>query len=178
MQILMIWVAFMVISISSDITIDIDETTIVVENGRAYLAEVDGQGKVIKRFIEVPEYFDSEKSHEEKVAAAKKKYDILKKHQIDQIRFVPFDGSFDRLDEQAVANLHHVAGHYRQTYANQITITAAKRTGNEEVLEKMLNDVILVLRSLDVPESDITIEYKQDQSNEALQFVRIQSQLK
>jgi hypothetical protein len=178
MQIVMFWVAFLAITIPSDVTSDIDKTTIVVENGRAYLAEVDDRGTVIKRFIEVPEYFESEKSHDEKVAAAKKKYEILKKHQIDQIRFVPFDGSFDRLDEQAVANLHHIAGHYRQTYANEITVTAAKRKGNEEVLEKMINDVILVLRSLDVPEEDITIDYKYDQSDEPLQFVRIQSKLK
>jgi len=159
MQIVVIWLAFMAIALPSDITTDIDETTIIVENGRAYLAEVNEEGKVVKRFIEVPEYFDSEKSHEEKVAAAKKKYNILKKHQIDQIRFVPFDGSFERLDEQAVANLHHIAGHYRQTYANEITVTAAKRPGNEEVLDKMINDVISVLKSLDVPESAITIDF-------------------
>ncbi len=177
MQIVVIWLAFMAIALPSDITTDIDETTIIVENGRAYLAEVNEEGKVVKRFIEVPEYFDSEKSHEEKVAAAKKKYNILKKHQIDQIRFVPFDGSFERLDEQAVANLHHIAGHYRQTYANEITVTAAKRPGNEEVLDKMINDVISVLKSLDVPESAITIDFKQDQSKDPLQFVRIQSQL-
>ena len=126
----------------------------------------------------MPEYFDSEKSHEEKVAAAKKKYEILKKHQLDQIRFVPFDGSFDRLDEQSVANLHHIAGHYKQTYANEIKVTAAKRPGNAAVLEKMVNDVLLVLASLDVPEEDITIEYKHDQSDEPLQFIRIQSQFK
>jgi len=169
MQIVVIWLAFMAIALPSDITTDIDETTIIVENGRAYLAEVNEEGKVVKRFIEVPEYFDSEKSHEEKVAAAKKKYNILKKHQIDQIRFVPFDGSFERLDEQAVANLHHIAGHYRQTYANEITVTAAKRPGNEEVLDKMINDVISVLKSLDVPESAITIDFKQDQSKDPLQ---------
>lgn len=178
MHTLLIWVAFMALAIPSDTTIDISTMTIVVENGRAYLAEVDEDGKVIERFLEVPEYFDSEKSHDEKVAAAKKKYEILKKHELDQIRFVPFDGSSDRLDEQSVANLHHIAGHYRQTYANEIRVTAAKRPGNAAVLEKMVNDVLLVLASLDVPEEDITIEYKHDQSNESLQFIRIQSQLK
>jgi len=155
-----------------------DETTIVVENGKAYLADVDEAGKVVKRYLEVPEYFESEKSHEEKVEAAKKKYEILKKHQIDQIRFVPFDGTFDRLDETAVANLHHVAGHYRQTYANDILVTAAKREGNEEVLEKMIADVVFVLRSLEVSQEDITIEYKYDKGDEPLQFVKIQSRLK
>ncbi len=178
MQLIMLWFAFLAIATPVEGNITTDETTIVVENGKAYLAAIDIDGKIIKKFIEVPEYFDSEKSHEEKVEAAKKKYEILKKHQIDQIRFVPFDGSFERLNEQAVSNLHHVAGHYRQTYANEILVTAAKRNGNEEVLEKMIADIVFVLRSLEVAEEDITIDYKYDKGDEPLQFVKIQSRLK
>ena len=178
MQIIMFWFSFLAITTPVEANINTDETTIIVVNGKAYLAVIDTDGTIIKRCLEVPEYFDSAKSHEEKVEAAKIKYEILKKHQIDQIRFVPFDGSFERLNEQAVSNLHHVAGHYRQTYANDILVTAAKRSGNEEVLDKMIADIIFVLRSLDVAEEDITIDYKYDKGDEPLQFVKIQSRLK
>lgn len=155
-----------------------DETTIIIENGKAILADIDEEGHVVKRYLEVPEYFDSEKTHIEKVAAAKKKYEILKKHQIDQIRFIPFDGSFVQLDGNAMSHLNHVANHYRQTYANQVKITAAKRTDNTPILDKLISDVVFVLRSYNVSEEDIVIEYKNDKGDEPLQFVKVQSSLK
>ncbi len=155
-----------------------DETTIIIENGKAILADVDKNGEVVKRYLEVPEYFESEKSHDEKVKAAKKKYEILKKHQIDQIRFIPFDGTFEKLDQNAMTHLHHVANHYKQTYANQIKITAAKRADNTPILDHLLDDVVFVLRSLNVAEEDIEVVYKNDKGDEPLQFVKVQSSLK
>jgi hypothetical protein len=155
-----------------------DKTTIVVLEGKALLVDVDDNGDVIRRYMEVPEYFESKKDHEEKVVAAKKKYEILKKHQIDQIRFIAFDNSFDKLDENAMKHLQDVALHYQQTYANQVIITAARRNSNAELLGKMISDVDFVLQSLGVAKEDIEVVYKNDKGNEPLQFVKVQSNLR
>lgn len=164
---------------SADLVVNLgDKTTIVVIEGKALLVDVDDNGNVVRRYMEVPEYFVSEKNHDEKVEAAKKKYEILKKHQIDQIRFIAFDESFSQLDENAMAHLQDVANHYRQTYANQVMITAAKRNNNSDLLEKMISDVTFVLRSFGVEEADIEIIYKNDKGDEPLQFVKVQSNLR
>lgn len=155
-----------------------DKTTIVVIEGKALLVDIDDNGKVLRKYMEVPEYFASDRNHEEKVEAAKKKYEILKKHQIDQIRFIAFDESFSQLDENAMTHLQDVANHYRQTYANQVLITAAKRTNNGDLLDRMISDVTFVLRSFGVEEADIEVIYKNDKSDEPLQFVKVQSNLR
>lgn len=153
-------------------------TTILVVDGKALLVDVDRDGKVVREYMEVPEYFSSNKKHEEKVEAAKKKYEILKKHQIDQIRFIAFDQSFTTLDEAAMRHIIDVANHYAQTYANQVTITAAKRSGNNDLLDKLINDVKFVLKGYGVNENDINVVYKKDKGDMDLQFVKVMSNLR
>lgn len=155
-----------------------DKTTIIVIEGKALLVDVNENGEVIRRYMEVPEYFESKKDHEEKVIAAKKKYEILKKHQIDQIRFIAFDNSFEQLDENAMKHLQDVAIHYQQTYANQVVITAAKREANAKLLGKMITDVEFILQSFGVAQEDIEVVYKNDKGDEPMQFVKVQSNLR
>lgn len=155
-----------------------DRMTIVVIEGKAILVEVNERGEVVKKYMEVPEYFNSKKDHNEKVEAAVKKYEILKKHQIDQIRFISFDQSFDQLDDNALTHLKDISNHYKQTYANQIIITAATRANNKETLNRLIRDVKLSLATLGVAESDIIVDFKHDKSDETIQFVKVQSNLK
>lgn len=155
-----------------------DKTTILVIEGKAHLVDVNENGEVIRRYMEVPEYFESKKGHNEKVKAAKKKYEILKKHQIDQIRFIAFDSSFEKLDENAMKHLQDVAIHYQQTYANQVVITAAKRGSNSDLLETMIEDVEFILQSFGVAPEDVEVVYKNDKGDEPMQFVKVQSNLR
>ncbi len=180
MQILYFVMYFMIAGAVNNAPINgnIDDKTIVVEDGKAFLVDVDKEGRVTRRYMEVPEYFESGKKHAEKVEAAKRKYEMLKKHQVDQIRFIAFDEGFNQLDETAVAHLHDVANHYKQTYANQVTITAAKRNNNEELLQKMIDDVTFILQTLEVAKDDIEVVYKNDKGDETLQFVKVQSNLR
>lgn len=167
------------VNVDNGLLTAIDEkTTIVVIEGKALLVDVNEKGEVIRRYMEVPEYFSSKKDHEEKVEAAKKKYEILKKHQIDQIRFLAFDESFSQLDENAIKHLIDVSNHYKQTYANQVIITAAKRASNEKLLDKMIQDVEFILKSYGVAKEDIVIEFKNDKGDEPMQFVKVQSNLR
>lgn len=155
-----------------------DITTILILDGKAVLVDIDDEGHVLRKYMEVPEYFETDTKHEEKVEAAKKKYEILKKHQVDQIRFIAFDQSFSKLNETAMKHILDVASHYTQTYANEVVITAARRQNNNELLDKLIDDISFVLKAQGVAEEDITINYKEDKGELELQFVKVKSSLR
>lgn len=159
-------------------SVDADITTILILDGKAVLVDVDEEGHVTRRYMEVPEYFESNKDHSEKVEAAKKKYEILKKHQIDQIRFIAFDQTFSELNKTAMKHIVDVANHYNQTYANQVIITAARRGDNDKLLNKLVDDISFVLKGYGVAAEDIEVQYKEDKGDLDLQFVKIKSNLR
>ena len=152
--------------------------TIVILDGEAILAEVDEEGAVIKKYIAYPDYFVSNKSHEEKVEEARAHYAFLKKHQIDQIRFIAFGTEILDLDEVAVANLKDISRHYMESYANEVKITAATREDNAKAINEALNMIKFTLQTFGVPDQDIVIVYKQDVGEEPTQFIKVQSNMR
>ena len=157
---------------------DVSETTIVVVDGRALLVDVNEHGHIITTYMEVPEYFDSNKDHDTKVTEAKASYTRLTQQQMDQIRFIAVTENSEEVGDIMKMNLEDLANHYHQTYANQIQITAAKRKENNTVLEQNIQKIKNILLANDVSERDILVKYKIDLGEEPTQFIKVVSNLR
>jgi len=159
-------------------TIDRTTTTIVVIDGKALLVDLNENGEIISTYMEVPEYFSSEKDHSAKVIDAKKTYTRLTEAQLDQIRFIALADEGWDLDEFMINNISDLANHYHQTYANQIEITAARNSKNAAILSTNVERIKELLVTYDVNPDDITLNYKIDLGDEPTRFIKVSSNLK
>jgi len=153
------------------------ETTIVVVDGKALLVDVDEAGDVVTTYMEVDNYFSDAKEHDVKVEEAVIVYKKMTKLQMDQIRFIAFSQE-DELDDVMVSNLSDLSTHYKQTYANQIVITAPRNRRTAAALEVNLDKIKKVLVQFGVAERDIHIDYKIDMGDEPTRFVKVVSHLR
>ncbi|MEL6122816.1 MAG: hypothetical protein AAFR14_03770 [Bacteroidota bacterium] len=154
------------------------ETTIVVVNGRALLADVDASGKILTTYMEVDNYFDDSSDHESKVTAAKVVYKRLTEEQLDQTRFIAFSDKEGELSDVMIANLSDLSIHYKQTYANEIVITAPRNHRTADLLELNLAKIKDVLLQFGVETYDIRVDYKKDMGDEPTRFVKVVSHLR
>ena len=152
--------------------------TIVIVDGKAILADVDNEGKVITTYMEVPEYFESAKPHDIKVEEAKQQYERLSSSELDQIRFIVMLEEGQVYDEFMVANIDDLVGHYRNTYANQIEITAARRGEKDDFVTKNVNHLKTMLMLRGIYEDDIKVKYRIDMGTEPIRFLKVASNLK
>ena len=157
---------------------NVDKITIVVIEGKAFLADVDQNGKVVHKYMEIEGYEDEGDDLDKKIEEAKRKYLLIKEREKDQIRFIQYDyldGAITGLGEDHLADLTQ---HYNNTYANQIVITLAKRSGNEAFLKEKEELLLQALHNLKVPREDIEIQYKWDMGPEPTQFIKVKTGLR
>lgn len=153
-------------------------TTIVVIEGRAFLVDLDEQGQVVRTYMEVKDYFDSDKSQEEKLDEAVANYVMLSKQELDQIRFIALTDRESGLDNNAKSNLFDIYAHYLDTYANNIVITGAKNPLTDKQLEVTIQLIKEYLASLGANQRDVEVTYKIDLGDEPTEFVKVVSKLR
>ncbi len=171
-------VLFLICTISFSFARDMAITTIVVLDGKAYLVDLNDHGEITTTYMEVTNYFKSNKDHDTKVIEAKAMYRKLSKEQMDQIRFISITENGQNLDEFMLSNLEDLANHYQQTYANQIEITAARNSSNKHLLEMNIERIKSLLVNHGVMETDIKVHYKIDRGEDPTTFIKVISNLK
>ena len=155
-----------------------DDITIIVIEGKAFLAEVDDKGVVMHKYMEIKDYDRSEKNLGKQIERAKQSYLEIKEREKDQIRFLQYDYVDGKVKGLASGHLDDLVLHYNNTYANQIVITFGKRPGNEEILKEKENLLITALEDRDVPKENIKVLYKWDRGPEPTQFIKIKTGLR
>lgn len=167
-----------ILTLTSFTLTDDISTTIVVIDGKALLVDVDEEGKVVRTYMEVPEYLTSNRRHEDMVSEARANYKRLSKLKKDQIRFI----SILDLDEDhqtiMLKNLEDLATHYKQTYANQVVVTIAENKSNKDLIDYNIEMISNKLEKFGVPKSDIIIDYKVDLGKDPTPFFKVSSSLR
>jgi len=155
-----------------------ETVTIIVLEGKAYLAHVDESGKVIHKYMEIEGEVDTKTNLDGQVEKAKSDYLELKEREKDQIRFIAYDFLSEKVEPMAMTHLSDLADHYNNSYANQIIITFGKRPGNEAYLKEKENLVVSALINLKIPEEDIEVRYKWDRGPEPTEFIKVNTTLR
>ena len=172
-----ILIAFLALSPSDAFCAEV-ETTIVVINGKALLVDLDDSGNVIKTYMEVENYFNSDSDHDTKVANAKSEYVMLTQRQLDQIRFIAItDDTEQGISDAMASNLTDLSMHYQETYANEILITAARNEKTSSELDTNIKMIKEYLVQYGVNEEDINVQFKIDMGDEPTQFIKVISHL-
>ncbi|GEM_PF-1774374 len=167
-----------ILTLSSFTISDDISTTIVVIDGKALLVDVDESGDVITTYMEVPEYLNTTKGHEDMVSEARASYLRLSKLQMDQIRFISILDHDEVFQTIMVDNLSDLAMHYKKTYANQIVITIARNDSNSELIDYNVEMIRSQLEKFGVPRTDIMIDYKVDLGEDPTPFFKVSSNLR
>lgn len=155
-----------------------DKVTIVVLDGKAFLANVNDQGEVVFKYMELQGSIDLSQNLEGEVVRAREQYEKIRELEKDQIRFINYELVGSTIAEAANAHLRDLVNHYNNTYANQIVITLGKRQGNEEFLNEKENLLTEALLQMQVPKEDIIIVYKWDRGPEPTEFIKVQTSLR
>jgi len=179
---LTIFLSFLLFSpafnIENNVEKEKETVTIIVLEGKAYLAHVDKSGRVIHKYMEIEGTVDTKNDFDGQVKKAKEDYLELKEREKDQIRFIAYDFLSDKVEPMAMTHLSDLTDHYNNSYANQIIITFGKRPGNEEYLKEKENLVVSALINLEVPEEDIEVRYKWDRGPEPTAFIKVNTSLR
>ena len=152
--------------------------TIVVLQGKAFLAQVDDNGNVMYKYMLIEGEVDTNNDLELQVEKAKESYRALQDREKDQIRFLAYDFVTDKVEDSAVSHLRILADHYNNSYANQIVITFGKRPGNEAYLKEKENLIVTALIHLGIPNEDIEVKYKWDRGPEPTEFIKVNTGLR
>ena len=163
--------------ITSYTTFESDITIIFIE-GKAYLADVDTEGKVVHKYMEVKDFVDSPEQLSAQIDKATEEYKRLLELEKDQIRFIAIGQLTDEIGEIAMTHLTDLTQHYNNSYANQVVITMGKRPGNEAFLNEKGKQLKQTLVNLNVAQEDIEIIYKWDRGPEPTQFIKVRTGLR
>ena len=158
--------------------VDSDDITIVMIEGKAFLAEVDDKGVVLHKYMEVKDFDERGDDLKNQIERAKQNYLEIKEREKDQIRFLQYDYVDGEVRGLANAHLDDLVTHYNNTYANQIVITFGKRPGNEDLLKEKERLLIAALEERHVPKENIKVLYKWDRGPEPTQFIKIKTGLR
>jgi len=166
------------IFLTSFTTSEIIKTTVVVIEGKALLVDVDERGDILHTYMEVPEYLNSTKKHEDKVHEAKVSYMRLSKLQMDQIRFIALLDQDEEYHVTMKQNLADLASHYHETYANEIVITVAQSDSIEDAMDYNVEQIRAALENYGVAQADISVDYKIDLGEDPAPFIKVSSRLR
>ena len=155
-----------------------EKITIVVIDGKAFLADVDEDGRMVRKYMEINSYFDSDANFDGLVESAKEEYLKIRALEKDQIRFIQYDFLDGAVTGLAVKHLSDLTNHYNNSYANQIVVTLSKRQGNEVQITKMENLILDALHAFKVPNEDIKVRYKWDKGVSATEFIKVNTELR
>lgn len=163
--------------VSPSVDLDTDITIVFIE-GKAFLADVDEEGKVLHKFMEVKDFVASPDQLDSQVKKATEDYERLLELQKDQIRFIALGQLEGEMGEVAMNHLTDLTQHYNNSYANQVVITLGKRPGNEEFLKEKAAQLKQALVNLNVAKEDVEIIYKWDRGPEPTQFIKVRTGLR
>lgn len=171
-------IVFFNFSSPDETSISNEEITIVVVEGKAFLADVDAAGRIVHKYMEIEGYIDTGKVFDKQVEKAKEDYLRISEREKDQIRFIQYDYLNGAVTGLAIGHLSDLTKHYNNSYANQIIITLSKRSGNELFLKEKEELLVEALLKLKVPDEDIEVRYKWDRGDEPTQFVKVNTDLR